>query len=236
MPNALKRDNAIGGLDIKAPAPAFSELAHGLHAMAQPLTILRGAMCAMTLHEPVPPADRRYLEMSTKQVDRLCDLMAGMQSLLHAAQNAAEYASFDLMELLEAVVEQKQVMADEAGVRIALTGADHALYAYADEQRTEQALSAALKTAIAVAQREDRIEIEVAPGDGFAGVTVRNENLQGKSLGSFERFHLTVVESILRSQYGAYQFTDNPFSLSLHLQSSEQPGAEVTSDCLQMAV
>ena len=53
-----------------------AELADGLHAMAQPLTILRGAMCALTLREEMEPANRRYLDMSAKQVDRLCDLMA----------------------------------------------------------------------------------------------------------------------------------------------------------------
>lgn len=214
----------------------ISELADGLHAMAQPLTILRGAMCALTFHDQIEPASRRYLDMSSKQVDRLCDLMSGMQNLLHSVQAKNKLTTFDLLELLDPVLQQHEAMASESSVQIAVTKPERPLYVLGEEQGVEQAFSAALRTAIAISGPNDRIEVQVAPHDGFASLILRNENFQGNSLGSFERFYLTVVETIIRSQCGVYEFSDNPFSISLHLRISEQPGMPVTSDCLQLTV
>jgi signal transduction histidine kinase len=229
-------DDAI----VEPPSLPLSELADGLHAMAQPLTILRGAMCALTFQDHIEPASRRYLDMSTKQVDRLCDLMAGMQNLLHAMQTKNKFASFDLMELLDPILEQQQAAACESGVQIAVTKPEHPLYVFGEEQGVEQACSAALKAAIAFSHANDRLEVQIAPHNGFASLTLRNEGFnassRGKNLGSFERFYLTVIESIIRSQCGVYEFTDIPFSMSLHLRISDEPGLPITSDCLQMTV
>ena len=221
---------------LAEPSPQlYAELADGLHAMAQPLTILRGAMCALTLREEIEPPNRRYLDMSAKQVERLCDLMSGMQSLLCAAQSKAEFVSFDLMELLDPIIERQQASASESGVQIAVTESEHSLCVFGDQQGVEQALSAALKTALSGARKDDRIEIEIAPRDGFAELMLRNENFRERSLGSFERFNLTVVETMIRNQCGVYKFTDKPFSISLRLRVSEYLCTVVTSDCLQMA-
>jgi len=233
--NHFQEGNSMDGALAEPSSLLHAELADGLHAMAQPLTILRGAMCALTLREEMEPANRRYLDMSAKQVDRLCDLMSGMQSLLYAAQNKVEFASFDLMEALDAILDRQQASVGESGVQIAVTKPDHSLYVFADQQGVEQALSAALKTALSGARKDDRIEIEIAPRDGFAEVMLRNDNFRERSLGSFERFNLTVVETMIRNQCGIYEYTDRPFSISLRLRVSEYLGAVVTSDCLQMA-
>lgn len=236
MSSALRKpfqeETSINGALVE-PSPLHTELADGLHAMAQPLTILRGAMCALTLREETSP--NRYLDMSAKQVDRLCDLLSGMQSLLSAAQNKVEFASFDLVEALDPILELHQASAGEAGVQIEVAKPDHSLYVFADPQGVEQAFSAALKAALSGARRDDRIEIEIAPRAGFADLVLCNKNFRERSLGSFERFHLTVVETMIRNQCGIYEFTDRPFLISLRLRVSEYLGSVVTSDCLQMA-
>jgi signal transduction histidine kinase len=182
------------------------------------------------------PVSRRYLDMSTKQVDRLCELMGGLQNLLHAVQAKNQFTTFDLVELLDPTFERQQSAACEAGVQIVVTKPEHPLHVFAEEHGVEQAFSAALRTAIAVSRPKDRIEVQIAARNGFASLTLRNEGFQGRSLGSFERFYLTVIETITRSQCGVYEFTDSPFSISLHLRISDQQAVPVTSDCLQMTV
>lgn len=237
--NHFQEENSIAGALAEpsslSHAGLHAELADGLHAMAQPLTILRGAMCALTLREEVAPANRRYLDMSAMQVDRLCDLLSGMQSLLSAAQNKAEFASFDLIEALDPILEFHQASAGEAGVQIEVTKPEQSLYVFADPQGVEQAFSAALKAALSGARKGDRIEIEIAPRDGFADLMLCNKNFRERSLGSFERFQLTVVETMIRNQCGIYEFSDRPFFISLRLRVSEYLGSVVTSDCLQIA-
>jgi signal transduction histidine kinase len=237
LPNLQDKSNdrSVEGSGA-TPAQLYAQLADGLHAMAQPLTILRGAMCALTMQDSVEPANRRYLDMSTKQVDRLCDLMSGLQSLLHAGQSKVEFRSFDLIELIDPIVEQQRNAARESGVRIVWTRPERPIHALGDEHGVEQAFSAALKTALSAAKRDERVQVEIALRDGFVGLTLRNESFSKRNLGSFERFHLTVVEHMIRSQCGMYELIDHPLSISLKLRISPQAGREVTSDCLRLAV
>lgn len=236
LPKDLQQEHLTDNSTLESPPVPLSELANGLHAMAQPLTILRGAMCALTLHDEIAPASRRYLDMSTKQVDRLCDLMSSMQNLLHAAQSHSKLVSFDLAELLDSIVDQQRGAASESGVRIALAKPKRALRVFAEEHGVEQAFNAALKTTISLARPNDQIEIETGQSGGLASIAIRNERFAAGNLGSFERFHLTVIEAIIRRQGGDYKFIDIPFCISLSLRIAKRPGAQVTSDCMRMAV
>ncbi len=65
------------------------ELDTRLHAMAQPITVLRGALGAIQLRGGTGAESVRYLEISSKQVERLCNLLAGMQSLLETLDDEA---------------------------------------------------------------------------------------------------------------------------------------------------
>jgi hypothetical protein len=48
------------------PSEFYSEIAEGLHAMAQPLTIVRGALGALTLWKGIAPQQERYVRMSAE--------------------------------------------------------------------------------------------------------------------------------------------------------------------------
>lgn len=70
-------------------AETVAKLAEGLHAMAQPLTILRGATGTLKLSSAVSGPDRRYVEMCSTQAERLCVLLATLRDLLDTAQSEA---------------------------------------------------------------------------------------------------------------------------------------------------
>lgn len=84
--NALESGASLG--DAESYAWVCKELDEGLHALAQPLTILRGALGALTMRGAVSPqAAGRYLEMSNTQVERLCNLLAGLHNLLDGVRS-----------------------------------------------------------------------------------------------------------------------------------------------------
>jgi signal transduction histidine kinase len=86
--NVLESGASLG--DAESYAWVYRELEEGLHALAQPLTILRGALGALTMRDAVPPqAASRYLEMSNTQVERLCNLLAGLHNLLDGVRPEA---------------------------------------------------------------------------------------------------------------------------------------------------
>jgi len=213
-------------------AVLYSELAAGLHAMAQPLTIVRGALCALTLHQDVPPASQRYLDMSSQQLDRLCDLMSSLRSLLETTQFNANCVTVELWELISPILEDLDAALRKSGVQIAPGYPEQsAVHAIADPVRTEQALRAALNTAVSVASRGDRILLDILPRDGFVDLTIQNRNPHGKGLGYSDRLSLSLVKASIRSQQGIYECVEDPLciSLKLPLQEAEEMSTVVTS-------
>ena len=88
MPRNNASESAASLGDAESYARLCRELDEGLHALAQPLTILRGALGALTMRGAVrPETANRYLEMSNTQVDRLCNLLSGLHSLLDGVRS-----------------------------------------------------------------------------------------------------------------------------------------------------
>jgi signal transduction histidine kinase len=207
-------------------------LADGLHAMAQPLTIVRGALCALTLNQDVPPTGQRYLEMSSVQLDRLCDLMSSLRSLLETTQFNANCVTVELWELISPILGDLDAALRKSGVQIAPANAEQsAIHAIADPARTEQALRAALNTAVSVASRGDVILLDVLPHDGFVDLTIQNTNPHGKSLSSSDHLSLSLVKANVQSQQGIYECVEDPLriSLKLPLQDADEMSTRVTS-------
>jgi signal transduction histidine kinase len=213
-------------------AALYSELADGLHAMAQPLTIVRGALCASTLNQDVSPTTQRYLDMTSAQLDRLCDLMSNLRSLLETTQFNANCVTVELWELISPILEDLDASLRKSGVRIAPANPEQsAIHAIADPARTEQALRAALNTALSVASRGDVILLDVQPRDGFVDFTIQNRNPHGKSFSSSDRLSLSLVKASIRSQQGIYECVEDPLriSLKLPLQDADEMSTRVTS-------
>jgi signal transduction histidine kinase len=64
----------------------YADLADGLHALAQPLTILRGSIMALSSEEITPERQQHYLDVSKSQVERACALFDAVQALVIAGQ------------------------------------------------------------------------------------------------------------------------------------------------------
>jgi len=73
----------------------YADLADGLHALAQPLTILRGSIMALSSEEITPERQRHYLDVSKSQLERACALFDAMQELMIEAQGRTERSAFD---------------------------------------------------------------------------------------------------------------------------------------------
>jgi signal transduction histidine kinase len=90
-------------MEVKRPAAwsgeesdrFYAELADGLHALAQPLTILRGSIMAMSSEEIMPERQQHYLDVSKSQLERACALFDAVQALVIEAQSRAERSAFD---------------------------------------------------------------------------------------------------------------------------------------------
>lgn len=207
-----------------------SDLADGLHAMAQPLTILRSTMEALKF---VPATDQqRYLEISARQVERTCWLFSCMQDLVSAQRSEADRKPFDLRELVGPRVEEHRKQLAAAGIGLVFTEAESTAPVCGDAERTDQAVDAILRIAGAVSSRGDVIEMRTAHRKGFVEVTFENCSRHGKSANASDRFGLAVAEANILSQQGLYTFIADPFCVSVAL-PNEEIGATDGGLCVQ---
>lgn len=206
------------------PAALYADLANGLHAMAQPLTILRGALGALAMAKAVGPGHERYLEMSTREIERLCDTMFCLQGLLDAASYPADCKPTPLVELIETVLDLQRTLPDGFHIEAALPAAPTDLLC--DAGRTELALRVAVKTLASVADRGCVLKFSVNARPGIVDLMVLAEGAPGKRLGSSQRLGLSLMEASLRSQQGTVEFSEDPLRIVLRLPVQSQYSTE----------
>jgi signal transduction histidine kinase len=199
----------------------YADLATGLHAMAQPLTILRSAIEVLALPRAVNIDQRRYLEISAKQLARTCDMFDSLQDLVAAQMIEAQRAHFNLWELLTPLAEDQRRLLLAAGVGIAVACAEPSASICGDAERTEQTLMALLNLAASLSSRGDVIELRTAQANGFVELTLENTRRHGKRMDSSHRLSLAVAEANILSQHGRCSVVEDPFRVSLALPVEE---------------
>jgi len=215
MSSGKRRD----GLKTAAPADAdgqeldrfYASLSHGLHAMGQPLTVIRGAAAACVAPGVTREDQQRYLKTLADHAAVACGLFHCMRDLVAASRFDAICDPVDLAQLLAPVVEQQKAALQDSGVAIEFMIPRSLRPVLADKDRTLQALFAVLKIAASVSAPGDVIELLVVDGDGIVALTVQNRRVHGKSLNSLERLSLALAEANIRSQQGGCECIDDPF-------------------------
>lgn len=192
-----------------------ADLNNGLHAMAQPLTVLRAAIEMLSLPRDMAIDRERYLETAAVQIGRTCALFLSVQDLVSARLVAPSCMRLDLRELTAPLIEHQRLSFEALGIGIAVRRGASWLPVWGDAERTEQAVTAALRTAAQVSSRGDVIELIAAPECGFMQLTLLNTRSHGERVSSSDRLELSLAEVNILSQRGRYAFADDPFRVSL---------------------
>lgn len=212
-PNNGSRKAAAEGV-----SPKFHrDLANGLHAMAQPLTMLRAAVEVLAMPQSAGIDRQRYLEISAGAVERTCQLFARVQDLVTASMIAAESVEFDLWNVITPVIEDHRRLFQTSGVALAAAKSDDWKPIIGDAARTEQAIAVVLQMAGELATKGDVIELSGSSASGFMQLRVENSRRHGKPVGSTARLGLALAEANIVSQRGRYEFAEDPFRVSLSL-------------------
>lgn len=195
----------------------YAQFSDGLHAMAQPLTVLRAVISAF-INPGISAADRqKYMEISAEQVENVCSLFQCLQELVAVSQNPAACEQLELNELLDLVDKaQKQIMR-KAGVELVLDAPGRLKPALGDKDRTIQALFAVLKITMSISSPGDRIELGAMSLPEGIQLSIRNLRADGKHLKSAQRLILSLAETNILSQHGKYKVFDEPWKVILTL-------------------
>jgi hypothetical protein len=192
-------------------------MAEGLHALAQPLTILRSTVALLASPETPEAARRRYMDLSAEQVQRACDLFECLQDLVIANQVAAIRAPFAISKLTAAATDDPKMGLDAPSVKIDVVGPGDLPPALGDYARTLQALTAALKIAACLSSVGDSVEVLAARSGGFVHLAVTSARAHGRALNSSQRLALALAGANIRSQRGRFKLAEDPFCVSMEL-------------------
>jgi signal transduction histidine kinase len=83
-------ETRVAAADAEGIQLFYKSIADGLHALAQPLTILRASVVASNSEEIGPERRRHYLEISKGEVERACELFDSLQDIVIEARSRAE--------------------------------------------------------------------------------------------------------------------------------------------------
>ena len=195
----------------------FTHLADGLHAMAQPLTILRSAAVASAAPE-LPAAERlRYLDISREQIERACSLFEHLQDLVIAKRNRATCTSLDLSHLVTEIVTYKKGAIQASGAELTTSLPSRPVFICGDVPRTRQAIGATLGVAIALSEPGDAIDLSLEEREGSAELAIRNRRRHGNVPNSSQHLSLALAETNIRSQRGEFKRALDPFSVQFAL-------------------
>ena len=222
------------GLETSSQACPYVVLANGMHAMAQPLTVLRGALGAWKLRGSMRAESDRYIEMSAKQVERMGELLSCMQDVLDTAAGDPKRARLDIGELMGLVLEGMRSDLREWKGTIVRIGPSDPVYMDGDAERTERALRAAVRVLVSISPPGGMIWVSVRPLERQVEVKAEQKSAHGKVLNFSERLNLSLVEASILAQGGTYKCIEDPLciSFSLPAQSSETSAPALADVCV----
>jgi light-regulated signal transduction histidine kinase (bacteriophytochrome) len=195
----------------------LAHMTEGLHAMAQPLTILRSSIPASAAVDVSPAKQQRYLDLSVRQVQRVCMLFECLQDLVVSSQTQADCDPVDLSVMVAAVAEDQRETLRELGVELLVLLPGDLPWAMGDATRTRQALLAALTVAASVSASGDVIEVAATAGNQRVELILQIDRVHGIQLGSQERLNLRLAQTNILSQRGEYECIEDPFRVRLSL-------------------
>jgi signal transduction histidine kinase len=192
-----------------------SNLSHGLHAAAQPLTILRASLSNT---DEMTVTDLQLLVgNSAREVERVCTLFSYMQQLVTNESLKPRIAETEIISLVDEVTDGLDLLFRESEIELKLVLPDVCNMVAIDSMRTRQALSRVLLLTHAISNTGDTIELTVTPSSHLVQIVVTNPQRCPSILSAEAQLSMALAEANIRNQRGRFQYALNPFCVCLEL-------------------
>jgi hypothetical protein len=203
---------------VKAPSSSDSlclNLSHGLHAAAQPLTILRASLSntnQMSLAEL-----HQLAANSAKEVERVCTLFSYIQQLVINESIKPHIAETQIVPLIDDVADGLNLLFRESEMTLNVTISDACNTVLIDRVRTRQALSSIMLIAHGVSNSKDMIDLTATASFQSVQIIVANSNRHPSVLSAEGQLSIALAETNMRNQRGGLEYSLNPFSVCIEL-------------------
>jgi signal transduction histidine kinase len=216
MPSNPKNEPAV------ANHPAITKaISRGLHEMAQPLTVLHGALeVALMQSEPASSEAHQTLELARREMLRVCSSLEHLRHLVRLQLSPEEQMPVSIARVVQTVLER--LSGQFSAARIQCTVARRPELedlVTASEGRIQEAFLLVLSSAPAVMPIGERVVVDLASDPGTVTVKARFLSAGGNKLSLSNGVHLNLElsEAMLASAGGELAIEETPFSVSARL-------------------
>lgn len=205
-------------MSISASEALCMNLSKGMHAAAQPLTVLRASFDSIHTDGMSAGELRELVASSTMEVERVCKLFSFLQQLVSAASVKPELSRTPIQPLLAHVTDGVELLFARDGMHLRSIASDPCPHVLINPARTLQALSSILLVAHAVSQPLDTIElIASSTSSGAVRVVVQNVHSYIDAMNSEQSLNMALAEANIRSQEASLSWSLQPFSVQIEL-------------------
>jgi signal transduction histidine kinase len=195
-----------------------SHLARGLHAAAQPLTVLLASLGAANTDRMNAAELRELTASSAVEVQRVCTLFRCLQQLVIVESIKPQLSATPILPLLAHVADGVNRMFEKDGMCLSSMVPTTCEPVLIDRMRTEQALSSVLLAAHAFGRKQDTIDLIASSTANTVQIVVRNVNLSMDAMSTEESLSMALAEANIRSQQGSFSVNMRPFTVQVELQ------------------
>jgi hypothetical protein len=194
-----------------------SNLAQGIHAMAQPLAVLMASLGKsqtdlMTLDEL-----RELTASSAAEVQRACTLFGCLQQLVMVESIKPHLYPTPLLPVLAYAAEGVDLLFQKDAICLRSVTPDSCPPVLIHRARTLQALSRVLLTIHGLSRAQDTVELIATPSANAVEVVVRNLNVSVAAMNAEGSLGMAVADANMRSQHADFALSLSPFTVCIVL-------------------
>jgi hypothetical protein len=195
-----------------------SSLAQGIHAAAQPLTVLLASL-SKAHTDPLNTEELRQLTASSAiEIQRVCTLFSSLQQMVMAECIKPQLTPSPVLPLLTYVAEGVELLFRESSIPFHCVLPDSCPPALINHSRTTQALSRVLLVVHGLSTGGGGpVELAATSSAEAVHIVVSSHRTSKNAISPENSLSLAVAEANMRSQQAGYSMTLQPFAVHIDL-------------------
>jgi hypothetical protein len=194
-----------------------TKLAQGIHAAAQPLTVLLASLSKGHTDRMNSDELRELTASSAVEVQRVCTLFSCLQQLVLTESIKPQLSPMPILPLLAYATDGVNLLFQRDGIALSSVVPDTCPPVLINRARTLQALSRVLLVVHRLSGAQDMIELIASSSAHAVQIVVRNLHLSVAVIDAEASLSIAVAEANMRSQQAGLSLGLQPFTVRIDL-------------------
>jgi hypothetical protein len=194
-----------------------TRLAQGIHAAAQPLTVLQASLSKSHTDQLNCHELRDLTASSALEVQRVCTLFSCLQQLVMAESIKPQLSPMPILPLLAYAADGVNLLFQQDGMALSLVVPDTLPPVLIHRTRTLEALSRVLLVVHRLSASQDMIELIASSSAQAVQIVLRNLHLFVARIDAEASLSITVAEANMQSQQAGLSLNLQPFTVRIDL-------------------